>query len=420
MRSRAELAVPVLFVLALCAGGPVIPSDSEESAFTQKADPSLSLGMTIKAAKPGDTIRVKAGVYREPMIVIDRPITLLGDPGAILDGGAATSIISIEADSVVIRGLTFRNVAPSHIEDRAAIRVGSVSGCIIENNVISDAFFGIYLAGTEGCRIAGNVITATRASEDSSGNGIHLWTARNITVADNQVEGHRDGIYLEFVHESTVSGNQSTRNLRYGLHFMYSDDCSYTENAFAENGAGVAVMYTKRVKMTANRFEASWGGAAYGLLLKEVYDAELVGNRFTRNTAGLVADGATRLSARGNVFERNGWGLRLLASTQDAGFSDNVFSGNTFDVATNSRQSTATFTGNFWDEYRGYDLDRDGRGDVPHHPVRLFSLIVSANEPSLVLMRSPIQAVLDAAERVFPTLTPGALADAAPRMRRPQ
>jgi nitrous oxidase accessory protein len=172
--------------------------------------------------------------------------------------------------------------------------------------------------------------------------------------------------------------------------------------------------------MIGNRFEQSWGSAAYGLLLKEVYDVTLTGNTFARNTTGLVADGATRLDARNNAFEKNGWAVRLFASTQDASFKDNAFAGNTFDVATNSRESSALFAGNFWDEYRGYDLDRDGRGDVPHHPVRLFSMVVSANEPALVLLRSPIQAVLDAAERTFPTLTPETVIDASPRMRRPR
>jgi len=180
------------------------------------------------------------------------------------------------------------------------------------------------------------------------------------------------------------------------------------------------VMYTNRVSMIANRFEDNWGPAAYGLLLKDINDSRLEGNTFARNTTALLADGANRLEATGNVFADNGWAVRLAASTQDARFSRNEFRGNTFDVASNSRNQSSTFAGNFWDEYRGYDLDRDGRGDVPHHPVRLFSMIVSANESALVLLRSPIQSVLDAAERAFPTLTPEGLKDASPRIRRPQ
>jgi nitrous oxidase accessory protein len=382
--------------------------------------PGLSVAAAVKAARPRDTIWIAAGVHREPTIVIDKALVLTGERGAILDGSAATNIVVIDADDVVVSGLHFRNVAPSHVEDRAAIRVGEVRRCRIERNTIDNAFFGIYLAATERCRVAGNSLRARRATEDSSGNGIHLWTARDIDVTDNRVEGHRDGIYLEFAHDSRIAGNTSTGNLRYGLHFMYSDDCSYERNRFIANGAGVAVMYTKRVVMRGNRFEESWGSAAYGLLLKEVYDVTLTGNVFSRNTTGLVADGATRLAASANDFEQNGWAVRLYASTQDASFSDNTFAGNTFDVATNSRSSSARFTSNFWDDYRGYDLDRDGRGDVAHHPVRLFSMVVSANEPALVLLRSPIQSVLDAAERAFPTLTPESVVDRSPRMRRPQ
>ena len=414
MRWRADLAIigGVLLSLAMCG-----------SAAAQRrlvVGRGASVAKVLASARAGDTIWIESGVHREATITIDRRVVLTGDSGAVLDGGNATHILRIEADDVVVTGLHFRNVTPSHVEDRAAIRIGEVRGCRIERNVIDNAFFGIYLAGSEGCRVSDNVLRARRATEDRSGNGIHLWTARDIEVTGNRVEGHRDGIYLEFTHGALVSGNVSQRNIRYGLHFMYSDDCRYERNRFEANGAGVAVMYTKRVTMNANRFEQSWGSAAYGLLLKEVYDATLTGNVFMGNTTGLVADGATRLEARGNVFEKNGWAVRLLASTQDASFVNNIFAGNTFDVATNSRASSARFAGNFWDEYRGYDLDHDGRGDVPHHPVGLFSMIVSANEPSLVLLRSPIQVVLDAAERAFPTLTPETLVDASPRMRRPR
>jgi nitrous oxidase accessory protein len=204
------------------------------------------------------------------------------------------------------------------------------------------------------------------------------------------------------------------------MHFMYSDGCRYERNVFRDNSSGVAVMYTRGVVMADNRFEGNWGSAAYGLLLKEIYDAHLSRNRFVRNTTALVADGATRLVADSNVFEENGWAVRLLASTQDASFTGNSFVANTFDVSTNSRQSTTRFRENYWDAYRGYDLNHDGLGDVAFRPVRLFSLLVERNEPTLILLRSAVVSVLDVAERVLPSLTPEMLADPAPRMRRPR
>lgn len=385
-----------------------------------KVQAQRTVADAVRNARAGDTITVLAGIYREPTIVVDKPLTILGEAGAVLDGANATHIMRVEADDVTVRGLTFRNVAVSHVEDRAAIRVGEVKRCVVEDNRIERAFFGIYLAGSSACRVARNTLAGVATTEESSGNGIHLWTARDIAVLDNHISGHRDGIYLEFVHGTVVAGNTSERNLRYGLHFMYSDGCGYQRNVFRANHAGVAVMYTKRVTMIDNLFQDNWGPVAHGLLLKEIYDARLERNRFERNTTALLADGAVRMQAHGNRFANNGWAVKLMASTQDASLTGNTFVGNTFDIATNSAASDTRLAGNYWDDYRGYDLGHDGVGDVPHRPVRLFSLIVERHEPTLVLLRSALVSLLDRAERILPSLTPVTLADPQPLMRMPR
>jgi nitrous oxidase accessory protein len=377
-----------------------------------------TLTEALRLTTNGGRIVVKAGVYREPTIVVDRPVAITGEPGAVLDGSGSHQIMTVTADDVTIRGLELRNVATSYVEDRAAIKVQDATNCVIEDNRIEDAFFGIYLARVDRCRVANNRLHARAGKESASGNGVHLWTSTHVTIEGNEITGHRDGIYLEFVHESEVRDNVSEGNLRYGMHFMYSDDCRYVANTFRHNGSGVAVMYTKHVTMIDNRFEDNWGSAAYGLLLKEILEPTLRGNRFTGNTVGLLVDGVTRLEADRNEFSQNGWAVKLLASAQDGRFTHNDFVGNTFDVATNSRETTTSFAGNYWDDYTGYDLDRDGIGDVPHHPVRLFSLLVAENEPMLITLRSPFVALLDLAERVLPSLTPATLADGSPAMKR--
>jgi nitrous oxidase accessory protein len=411
---------PVMLVRSIVALLLIARAGDAQRVIDVRPGGPLTIAQAARTARAGDHVVIARGIYREPTIVIDRPLTLRGEPGATLDGGAATHILRVEADDVTVRGLSLRNVAPSHVEDRAAIRVGAVRRCVIEDNRVENSFFGIYLAGSTGCRVARNVLKGNGTTEDRSGNGIHLWTVRDVDVFDNRVTGHRDGVYLEFTHDARVTRNISERNVRYGLHFMYSDDCTYASNEFRGNQAGVAVMYTKRVTMTDNLFADNWGPAAYGLLLKEISDSRLERNRFTRNTTGLLADGAMRMTARDNVFANNGWAVKLMASTQDGSLTGNTFVGNTFDIATNSRTSGATLSGNYWDQYEGYDLDRDGRGDVPHRPVRLFALVVEQNEPLLVLLRSAVVSLLDRTERVVPSLTPETLADAAPLMRRPK
>jgi nitrous oxidase accessory protein len=380
--------------------------------------PGTPIAAAVASARPMDTVVIHAGHYAEPLIVVDKPLVLVGNGNPVLDGGGRHGLLLVKTDDVTVRGLVLANVGTSFVEDRAAIKVDGGRDCTIADNRIDNAFFGIYLANTTGCVVSRNEIRGRAERETEAGNGIHLWTSRGVTIAGNRISGHRDGIYFEFVHDGDVRDNVSVGNLRYGLHFMYSDDCAYTSNVFRRNGSGVAVMYTKRVQMTDNRFENNRGAAAYGLLLKEIDDARLEGNTFAGNTTGLVADGANRLVAERNAFTSNGVAVRLDASTDGGRFTRNEFTGNSFDVTTNSRSPSTVFAGNHWDAYRGYDLNRDGVGDVPHRPVRLFSLIVEHHPPALILMRGAFVELLDVVERVLPTLTPETVVDASPVMRR--
>ena len=415
MRVLPAVTRAVLF--AVCVGAP--PHALGQPSRTLVVAPGTALatlGEAVARASAGDRIVVRAGTYREPLVTVDKPLVIEGAGDAIIDGESAHAILTVAADDVTIRHLHFRDVGVSYTSDLAAVRVLAVRNCRIEDNLIERAFFGIYLAKSVGCRVIHNDIRGAARDETSSGNGIHLWAASGALIADNHVSGQRDGIYFEFVTHTVVRGNTSEHNLRYGLHFMYSDDCQYLGNTFRYNHAGVAVMYTHRVLMAGNRFESNWGDAAYGLLLKEIDDSRVEDNEFAHNTVGLSADGANRLVASHNTFRSNGWAVRLLSSTDDARFERNNFFDNTFDVGMRGGETTTRFAGNYWDDYRGYDLDRNGVGDAPFHPVRLFSLIVAQNPPTLVLLRSSFVMLLDGVERAVPSLTPSSVVDDTPAL----
>lgn len=405
----------LLIVLLLFSARPALA----QTLTVSPDGPITRLTDALADAEPGATILVKAGIYEEPPIVVTQAVTIQGEEGAVLDGASEHQILTIQADSVTVRGLTFQNVGTSFVEDRAALKVDEGQHCTIEHNRFEDTFFAIYLAKSAHCRIAHNTIIGRKTTESRSANGIHLWYSRYVTIAHNTIRGHRDGIYLEFVEDSEVVDNVSEHNMRYGLHFMFSDRCNYRRNLLRSNDAGVAVMYTKHVEMTANRFEDNWGSAAYGLLLKDITDSRIADNLFLRNTMGIHAEGSNRMVVTNNTFRENGWALKLMANSEDNTFSGNAFLANTFDVATNSRKNYSTFSQNYWDSYQGYDLNRDGYGDVPYRPVRLFSLIVEHNEPALILMRSLFVDLLDVAERIVPALTPETLIDNQPLMTQP-
>lgn len=414
--------VSLLFALGLLAGVVLVQTAQAQAGRTITVAPDgpvSTIGAAVVQAQAGDTVRVMTGTYREPTIVVDKPLVIEGQNGAVVDGaGEKKTLVHVQADNVTIRGLELKDVATSFVDDLAAIKVTESRDCVIEHNRIEQGFFAIWIGKSEDCRIANNKLRASKESESYAGNGIHLWYCKDITVENNTIRGHRDGIYFEFVEDSRIAGNDSAGNLRYGLHFMYSDHCRYTDNVFRDNGAGVAVMYTEHVEMVNNRFVRNWGSAAYGLLLKDIYDSTVIGNTFEGNTIGLYSENSTRIEVDSNAFRDNGWGAKVLANSRKNVFTRNNFIGNSFDVTTNSQENPNTFRGNYWSKYSGYDLDRDGVGDVPYRPVRLFAYMVEQNEPSIMMMRSLFVQLLDAAERVVPTITPETLVDTRPAMHR--
>lgn len=419
MRRIDQLLVSLLALLA----GAALGAQGAPPARTLLVRPGTALatlGAAVAQATPGATIRVGAGTYVEPTVIVRVPdLAIVGEGWPVLDGEGKHEILVIRAPGVTVRGLTFINTGISQMQDRAALRVAETTDCRIEDNRFRDALFAIYLQRTTGCLVRGNDIRAAGAEETRNGNGVHLWYSPGTRVIDNTIRGQRDGIYFEFSTGSVASGNVSEGNRRYGLHFMFSDSCRYERNTFRGNGAGVAVMYSKHVVMDGNGFLDATGSGAYGLLLKEIGDASLVRNRFEGNSVGLFLEGVNRVEVRDNDFRRNGWAIRLMADAQQARVTGNLFSGNAFDVATNSRAVSGDFDGNWWDAYQGHDLDRDGTGDVPFRPVRLFALVVEKHPEALMMLRSPVSTLLDVAERVFPVLTPP-LADTRPLMRSPR
>ena len=376
-----------------------------------------SIKEAIALAKNGDTLIVESGVYKEGNIILEKSLVIIGKNRPVLDGEHKYEILTIHANNVTIQGLKFIDTGIASINDLAAIKILDSKGLHISDNQFENAFFGIYLANSSQSWIENNVLTAKGNYESQIGNGIHLWKCEHVTIHNNKIKGHRDGIYFEFVTNSLITNNHSEGNLRYGLHFMFSHNDEYHNNRFVNNGAGVAVMYTKNVKMIGNSFEQNWGSAAYGLLLKDIRDSEVRQNHFTENTIGIHLEGVSRTHFEKNTFNGNGYAVRLQASSDDNVFTENNFSSNTFDLVTNGTLVLNKIDRNYWDKYQGYDLNKDGVGDVPFHPVNMYAMIVERIPAAVLLWRSFFVMLIDRAEKAIPVMTPENLKDDFPTMK---
>jgi len=380
--------------------------------------PLTTIKQALEMAASGDTVLVRQGTYREKGLIIVKPVCLKGLNAPILDGENKYEIISVHASRVTIEGFRLINSGWSGWNDIAAIKICAQRDVTIKNNRLEHTFFGILYQNAVRGLITGNTLLSDAGNEIQSGNGIHCWHCDSMRIEHNEISGHRDGIYFEFVTHSIILGNHSFDNVRYGLHFMFSHEDSYIDNIFRHNAAGVSVMFSHGVTMLGNTFTENGGGGAYGILMKEITDSYVHGNSFLNNTIGIYMEGTTRVKVIGNRFNANGYALKIQASCSSDTITRNNFSGNTFDVATNGSLVLNNFDGNYWDKYEGYDLNRDGIGDVPYHPVSLYSMIAEKNPAVMMLFHSFIVTLLDRTEKIMPGITPENLKDDRPFIKQ--
>jgi nitrous oxidase accessory protein len=371
----------------------------------------------LAATKNGDSLLVEKGFYKEGNLTIHTSIYFAGIGMPILDGEKKHEVLSVKASNVTVTGFRVQHSSIASLDDPGGIKVYESSNVRIIDNLLYDNFFGIYVQYCKNIVVKNNQIIAFGKAEQEIGNGVHCWKSDSLQIIGNNITGNRDGIYFEFVTNSVIWRNVSQGNIRYGLHFMFSNNDSYFTNVFRNNGAGVAVMFTKNVIMMNNTFEQNWGDAAYGLLLKEISDCYMGGNKFSENTSAIFMDGTNRMHIEKNEFRANGWGMKIQANCMDNVIEHNNFIGNTFDVSTNGTLTLNKFNENYWDKYEGYDLNKDRIGDVPYHPLSLYSVIVEGNPPAMLLYRSFMIMLLDKSEKILPSLTPENFIDLKPLMQ---
>ena len=373
----------------------------------------------VSLAQEGDTVLVKNGIYKETIIDISNGIHVIGEEMPILDAeNKKESIFAISANNFSVSGFKFINVGHSYTSEIAGIYVTKSQNFVLNDNHFENVFYAFIIQKSKYGVLKNNTIKGHAVDESSSGNGVHIWHSSNMRIEQNSVTGMRDGIYLEFIDNSFISDNTSDGNVRYGLHFMFSDHNEYHHNEFKDNGAGVAVMFSKFINMHHNTFHYNWGTASYGLLLKEINDAEIKNNVFKQNTIGINIDGCNRINYSNNHFIRNGWALKVTGGCYDNIFEYNNFLNNAFDLSYNSKINNNRFEANHWSDFSGYDLDKDGIGDVPYRPVKLFSYVVNKTPETLVLLHSLFVDIINFSEKVTPVFTPDNLMDNKPLMRK--
>jgi nitrous oxidase accessory protein len=413
---------PAVLALVAALGAAAAPAGRGGAATLEVGPgrPHATIGAALRAARPGDRIEVAAGTYREDVAIEVEGIELVGRGEPVIAGSGRGDVVRVVAGGVTVRGFAVRGSGSTMMTSDAGIKVLG-AGVTIAGNRVVDNLFGIYLDRCREALIEGNVITG-RAAVDLGrrGAGIHLYDAHRNTVRGNRISFVRDGVYFDHADSNTVEDNEF-HHLRYGVHYMYCDDNRFFRNVFRDSVAGVAIMYTERVTFSDNRIvDNREGYHAFGLLLKDARDSVAERNVIVNNGSGIFLDGSHRNRFARNLIAYNDTGVMLYGSALDNEFADNDFVGNLATLRTVGRAAadwSPDGRGNHYSGYPGYDLDGDGRGDVPHRLQDAFEVLVG-NHPLLQLFLSSAAAdALAAAEQSFPLVPSSEQADRAPAMR---
>ena len=403
---RVTIAVVVGLGLIWLLGGQVAAQGSVTV-------PAEQLAEAIAAAQPGDTIEVAGGTFHGNL-VIDKPLTLIGRDGATLDAGNAGTVLRIDAPDTTVRGFNVRNSGNSLDREDSGI-IAAAPRALVEDNVLENVLFGIYINAAPGTVVRGNHITGQELDIARRGDLIRLWDSDDVLIENNVTRNGRDAV-LWHSERMTLRNNDFSHG-RYGLHFMYCDDALIEGNRLTNNSVGAYLMYGRRMTLRDNLVAFNRGPSGYGIGLKDMDDSIIIGNRFLDNRVGAFVDGSPReLDSTGridgNLFAYNDIAMEMLHSVRRNQIRDNGFMENEAQVVIagggrlEANEWTVGGRGNYWSDYAGYDGNGDGLGEIEYRAERLLDSLLGRQPELRLFMYSPVVNAVDFAARAFPMVRP--------------
>jgi nitrous oxidase accessory protein len=417
--------------------------------------PSQALQERIDAAPPGATLEVEGGTYMGP-ISLHKPIHLVGKGWPVIDGREEGDVVTITASGASISGFVIRGSSWSPSQEPAVVKVKEAKQVTVRGNRIENSFFGIYLIDADEAMVEGNQVSlAPHRPVSRRGHGVYAWETSEAIFRGNVISYTSDGFYLDHSDSNAILDN-TVRHGRFGIHLMYSDDVEVIGNILRENLAGVVQMFSHRLLVQRNEISDHRGASGVGILVKDSDDLFVVDNKVVGNVYGITADGSPQSVGSTVVFQRN-----LLASNQvgiglmpNAPISvfENAFVDNGIQVQALGRGVMSRLMavhggggahhhhavqeepvslpagvalaseghGNYWSDYRGYDLDGDGVGDIPYRLTSLFARLSREQPLASAFLYTLAHEALGVAERLFPMVGAGeVLEDPAPLMEPP-
>jgi nitrous oxidase accessory protein len=379
-----------------------------------------TLATAIAGAEPGDVLLLSGGAYLGP-VTIDRPLTVQGDGSATIDGLGQGTVITVTAPDVVLTGLYVTGSGMVNADIDSGIKILKGADRVrIEGNQLTGNMHGIDVHGGHDALIRGNVIEGTRSHRmNERGNGFYVWNSPGTVIEGNSVRWGRDGIFSNASKAGTYRNN-TFRDLRFAVHYMYTHDSEVLGNVSIGNHLGFAIMFSDRVVVKDN---LSLGDREHGVMLNFANGADVAGNLVRGGTKKcLFIYNAHKNLIFGNRFEGCGIGIHFTAGSERNLLTGNAFLGNQEQVkyvGTRHMEWSFEGRGNFWSDHPAFDLNGDGIADGVFRPNDLMDHILWSQPAASLLIGSPAVQLVRWSQSSFPAIMPGGVTDSHPLMHAP-
>lgn len=381
--------------------------------------PPQALQPLIDATAPGGTLQLAAGVYQGPA-TISRPITLQGAGKAIIQGDGHSTVLSVLADGVTLRGLRLRASGDSQDRLDAGVQLQG-SRHRVEDNDFEDVLFGIHLKGVTHSLIKNNRVTGKALLPGMRGDSLRLWNSQHNRIEDNRFTRGRDLTLTNSAHNQLLRNHFSDG--RYGMHIIFSPHFLAEDNRLTHTGTGIVVLYSPHLTLRRNHVAHALTDGGAGIMIRESDESLVENNEILHCAVGMKVDspaaGTSRLTVRGNHFAHNIVGLYFYGEAGGHDFTHNRLDSNLTSVGISApgAGSANRWSDNQWDDYQGFDRNGDKLGDSPHE-ILLYADRIWMETPKAIFFRnSPAFELLDFLERLAPFSTPHrVLQDVRPRM----
>lgn len=377
----------------------------------------------VDKAPAGSVLKPPAGTYAGP-VVIDKPLTIDGSNGVVIDGGGKGTVLVMEGGESTLRDIRLTNSGESHDSDDACLNLRKHNNTV-ERVTIDNCLFGIDLKQANGNLIRDNRISSKPFDLGTRGDGLRLWYSNNNRIEGNRIIDSRDMVAW-YSHDNHYLNNVGRRS-RYSIHFMFAARNIVEGNRFYDNAVGVYVMYSGGGAIRNNVFSHATGATGMAIGFKEASDVVVEGNEIVYCGTGITSDISpfepdSTLIIRNNRIAFNIIGIRFVSDREGHIIEGNSFEGNMSHVAVDGAAGATRnrWHGNYWDDYQGFDRNADNVGDRPHQHYAYADQIWMEFPAARFFRNSPVMESLDFLERLAPFSTPTLiLTDEQPIFRKP-